>query len=447
MVRELHSLYGGARGPVAYTQSWKVLPDHAPSVERAWLYWGTETPRCYSFRRGGAVPEHISETAARQGESVVMNDDGWSDDEFREKWREQANEMGRFNLAIFGKTGVGKSTLINAIFGEDVAPTGIGEPVTMDEHLYLHHAGFLGLLDTRGLEIGMDTETLIAELGAYVKRMRENPLSEQIHVAWYCIRATDRRFEATEGEFIRRLHELGLPVVAVLTQVPSRDGKYHDDVLTLADHISELGLPIVGGRPILVMATGDDFTGQVEHGLKDLVDATFRVAPEGVESALTAAQKVDMARKRKQAKEAVRVAAALALTVGAVPIPLADTGLLVPIQLGMMAKVAAIYGVKVETATMASAVATTLAVAAGKSAVVGLLKLIPVAGAIVGGAISASVASSFTMAVGYAWAVVCGELTQGRLKGADGVLDNEMVRTLFQSQIEVWFNNVRAGKV
>ena len=243
------------------------------------------------------------------------------------------------------------------------------------------------------------------------------------------------------------MHELGLPVVAVLTQVPSRDGKYHDDVLTLADHISELGLPIVGGRPILVMATGDDFAGQVEHGLKDLVDATFRVAPEGVESALTAAQKVDMARKRKQAKEAVRVAAALALTVGAVPIPLADTGLLVPIQLGMMAKVAAIYGVKVETATMASAVATTLAVAAGKSAVVGLLKLIPVAGAIVGGAISASVASSFTMAVGYAWAVVCGELTQGRLKGADGVLDNEMVRTLFQSQIEVWFNNVRAGKV
>ena len=107
--------------------------------------------------------------------------------------------MGRFNLAIFGKTGVGKSTLINAIFGEDVAPTGIGEPVTMDEHLYLHHAGFLGLLDTRGLEIGMDTETLIAELGAYVKRMRENPLSEQIHVAWYCIRATDHGSKPPRG--------------------------------------------------------------------------------------------------------------------------------------------------------------------------------------------------------------------------------------------------------
>lgn len=375
-----------------------------------------------------------------------MADDGWSDEEFHQKWQEHADKMGRFNLAIFGKTGVGKSTLINAIFGEDVAPTGVGEPVTMENHLYLHRAGFLGLLDTRGLEIGKDTDTLIAELGEYVRRMRENPLSEQIHVAWYCVRATDRRFEDTEAEFIRRLHELGLPVVAVLTQVPSRDGEYHGDAVTLADHIAGLELPIVGGRPILVMATGDEFTGQVEHGLKDLVDATFRVAPEGVESAFAAAQKIDLGRKRRQAKDAVRVAAALALTVGAVPIPVADAGLLIPIQLGMMAKVAAIYGVKVETATLASTVATTMVAAAGRAAVGGLLKLIPGAGTVVGGTISAAIASTFTMAVGYAWAVVCGELTQGRLKGADGTLDNEMVRELFQAQVAAWFSKVRAGK-
>lgn len=372
--------------------------------------------------------------------------DSWSQEEFRQKWQEQADKMGRFNLAIFGKTGVGKSTLINAVFGEEVAPTGIGEPVTMEDHLYLHRAGFLGLLDTRGLEIGKDTDTLIAELGKYVKRMREGELSEHIHVAWYCVRATDRRFEDTEAEFIRRLDKLGLPVIAVMTQVPSRNGEYHGDAVTLADHIAELNLPIVGGRPILVMATGDDFTGQVEHGLQDLLDATFRVAPEGVAAALSAAQKIDMGRKRKQAHNVVRVAASLALGVGAIPIPVADAGVLVPIQLAMMAKVAAIYGVKVETAAVASTVATTVLAAAGKSAVVGLLKLIPGAGTLVGGAISAAVASSFTLAVGYAWAVVCGELTQGRLKDADGALDHEMVRDLFQKQFAIWFEKARAGK-
>lgn len=183
-----------------------------------------------------------------------MTGETFSEDEFRSQWKEQADEIGRFNLAIFGKTGVGKSTLINAIFGEEVAPTGVGEPVTMDEHLYIHRSGFLGLLDTRGLEIGKDNDELIRELGDYLKKMRQRPLSEQIHVAWYCVRATDRRFEDTEAEFIRRLHELGLPVVAVLTQVPSRNGEYHADALTLADHIAGLDLPIVGGRPIMVLS-------------------------------------------------------------------------------------------------------------------------------------------------------------------------------------------------
>lgn len=373
--------------------------------------------------------------------------DNWSDDDFREKWQEQADKIGRFNLAIFGKTGVGKSTLINAVFGEDVAPTGIGEPVTMQDHLYLHRSGFLGLLDTRGLEIGKDTDELIRELGSYIKRMREKPLAEQVHAAWYCVRASDRRFEDTEADFIRRLHQLGLPVVVVLTQVPSRNGEYHSDALELAHHIAGLGLPIFGGGPVLVMAAEDQFTGQVQHGLKDLVDATFRVAPAGVEQAFIAAQKVDVERKRKQATDTVKVAAGMALAVGAVPIPFADAGVLVPIQLGMMAKVAAIYGVKMETATIAATIATTAATTAGRSAAVSLLKLIPGAGWVVGGTISAAVASSFTLAVGYAWAAVCGELTQGRLVGADGAIDSELVRKLFTEQFAAWFKRDGAGKL
>ncbi len=125
---------------------------------------------------------------------------------------------------------------------------------------------------------------------------------------------------------------------------------------------------------------------------------------------------------------------------------MADAAVLVPIQLGMMARVAAIYGVKVETAALASTLATTAMAAAGRSAVASLLKLIPGAGTIVGGAISGAVASSFTLAVGYAWAVVCGELTRGRLRDVDGALDSEMVRELFRAQVAIWFSKVRAGK-
>ena len=34
------------------------------------------------------------------------------------------------NLLVLGKTGVGKSSLLNYLFGEAVAPTGAGRPVT-----------------------------------------------------------------------------------------------------------------------------------------------------------------------------------------------------------------------------------------------------------------------------------------------------------------------------
>jgi len=377
---------------------------------------------------------------------TIVTDDSSFADGFRKKYQEQAEKIGRFNLAIFGKTGVGKSTLINAIFGEEVAPTGIGKPVTMSEHLYLHREGFLGVLDTRGLEIGVDTDTLIRELGDYVKRMRQEPLSEQIHVAWYCLRAGDRRFENTEAEFIRRLHELGLPVIAVITQVQMRDGVHHADAIKLADQIAEFGLPIAGGRPVLVMATADDFVGQPEHGLKDLLDATFRVAPDGVATALAAAQKIDLDRKRKHADTAIVAAAALAAAAGAVPVPVADAALLVPIQMGLMASVSAIYGVKMETATMAATVATTVATSAGRSAATGLIKLIPGAGSIVGGLVSAAVASAFTMAIGYSWAEVCRQLTEGKLKGIDGVLDTEALREVFMREFTSWFSKLRPAK-
>ena len=52
-------------------------------------------------------------------------------------------------------------------------------------------------------------------------------------------------------------------------------------------------LPIVAGRPFMTYAKADEFAGQPAYGLKELLDATFRVAPEGVHGALVAAQEID----------------------------------------------------------------------------------------------------------------------------------------------------------
>jgi uncharacterized protein (DUF697 family)/GTP-binding protein EngB required for normal cell division len=360
----------------------------------------------------------------------------WIVQQFTRKFEEKSRSIGRFNLAIFGKTGVGKSTLLNAIFGGEVAETGIGRPVTQGSHLYMHVSGYLGVLDTRGLEIGRDTGTIVRELEEFVGRMRRLPLQEQIHAAWYCVRSTDNRFEDTEEEFIRALDRLGLPVLLVLTQVPFANGRYHPAALELAASISQRRLPLHGEPIFLTYAQADSFHGYQAHGLQQLLDATFRVAPEGVKNALTAAQKIDMGRKRADAHKAITAAAASAAAVGAIPIPFSDAAILVPIQLAMMASIAIIYDVRIDRATAAAVAATAAATTGGRSLVTGLIKLVPGVGSIIGGTIAAGVASGITLAIGQSWMVVCGRISRGELSTVSGTLDANQVREAFMAEFQ-----------
>ncbi len=364
----------------------------------------------------------------------------WLRRQFSEKFEEKSKEIGRFNLAIFGKTGVGKSTLINAIFGEDVAETGIGEPVTQGSHLYLHSSGHLGVMDTQGLEIGKDDAQIIAELEAFVRAMRRLPQAEQLHVAWYCVRAGDRRFEASEEAFIRRLDDLGLPVLLVLTQVAKREEHYDPEALELGARIAERDLPLQGEPVFLTYAKANEFQGFEPHGLQELLDATFRLAPVGVQAALVAAQKIDMRRKRAEADRAIGVATAAAAAAGATPIPFSDAAVLVPVQLTMMATISHTYDINLDKATTAALAATAAATAAGRSLMTGLIKMVPGFGSIVGGAIAASVASALTWSIGQAWTTVCVRISQGKFDSVSGALDNEAIREVFMTEFR---DNVR----
>ncbi len=183
----------------------------------------------------------------------------------------------------------------------------------------------------------------------------------------------------------------------------------------LAEQIMAKRLPLAGGRPFMTFAMADEFTGQRPYGLREVLDATFQVAPEGVHAALVAAQEIDQDRKDKEAKKYIAAAATSAAAAAATPIPFSDATLLVPIQLGMMAKIAQLYKIKFDRAALMAVVSTTAATQVGRSAFTGLIKMVPGAGTVVGGAIGAGVATSFTYAMGRAWLTVCQRVAKSKL--------------------------------
>lgn len=66
--------------------------------------------------------------------------------------------MNPVNIMVVGKTGVGKSTLINNLFRENLALTGIGRPITKHLRRISKEGVPLVLYDTRGLELSLEVQ-------------------------------------------------------------------------------------------------------------------------------------------------------------------------------------------------------------------------------------------------------------------------------------------------
>lgn len=356
---------------------------------------------------------------------------------FQDAYQSAEQGLGRFNLAIFGETGVGKSTLINAVFSAEVAKTGTGRPVTLKTEYYEHPSGYFGVYDSDGFELGQEGSEILDKVREVIRGKRARPLEEQVHVIWYCLHAGGQRFVDSQAQFIVELAEEGIPILFVLTQTRKRDGRTHPDALALAESVRERHLPLSpDNRVFFTMAKRDDFSDFETHGLHELLDATFRVAPEGVLSALTAAQKIDVKKKVVEARKTVRPAAGAAA--GAAPIPFSDAGLLVPLQVAMMGKIGAVFGLGIKKGTLATLAGAAFTgggvVQAGKYLVTNLLKLVP-GGNVAGGVIRASVASSLTYSVGEAWIAVCARLYSSGPAAAETLPVDEM-RRLFMEEFK-----------
>ena len=309
------------------------------------------------------------------------------------------NERGHANVLIAGRTGVGKSTLINAVFQGQFAATGHGRPVT-DATREISKPGIpLTIFDTRGLEMA-EFENTLAQLKVFVaERRKDQDARKHIHVAWVCIAEDLRRVEEAESRLVEMLADF-LPVLGIVTKARADNG-FRAEVQRLLPRASN----VVRIRSI--PEEFDDGHQLPVMGLIDLVQATVDLVPEGQRRAFVAAQKADLALKRKKSHLLVGASVTAAMGVGAAPIPFADAAVLVPIQIGMIASITATYGLDYSegflSAVLASVVGAGAATLTGRLIVGELLKLIPGAGAIAGGAVAAATAASMTFALGEAY--------------------------------------------
>jgi uncharacterized protein (DUF697 family)/GTP-binding protein EngB required for normal cell division len=326
--------------------------------------------------------------------------------------QQKANQrLGHANILISGQTGVGKSTLINAVFRVPLAQEGTGKPVTKNVQRYDVASVPVTIYDTPGIELGHAKKDVIRDYMKTIADSRKGGPDKVIHVAWYCIDAGQTRVQDYDAEIVRAL-AAEVPVILVLTQCID-----DERATALEQAIAAEKLPIEG-TPVRTLARERSVAGHTipPRGLEELVERTNDILPEAVRRAFANAQGVVIRLKASQARAVVGASSVAAAGIGAVPIPIPDAAVLMPVQLGMLASINAIFGMDMGGDRAVNLIRGLVGqggvTVVGRQIAANLLKVIPGVSVI-----NAAVAAALTAALGEAYIQLCSEMLRRQAAG------------------------------
>lgn len=341
-----------------------------------------------------------------------------------------------FNIFVVGKSGVGKSTLINAVFGEKLAKTGSGSPKT--QNIKEYKSKDFSIFDTKGLELE-DYDSTKAQIAEFLAQKQTGNEDEQIHIAWLCIAESGRRIERADIELWELLQKNHIPSILVITkaeQDKDENGELFSQLVKKEFKTEEVQ------RVRALQIEDDEGNLKKVKGIDMLVSKTYFLAPQAKRNAFGRKQIYDKAMQRqerkKRADSIINLYTAAASTVAASPIPFSDIAILLPTQAAMIVHISSIYDLEL---SLESAKKLSLAFGAvvgvgfaARAVAANLVKFIPVVGSVAGGVINAGVAGTITKLMGEAYIAYLDDNAENL---------SEAVQKLSKDIIELYIDKVK----
>ena len=204
------------------------------------------------------------------------------------------------NIIVAGKTGVGKSTLINSVFREKLAETGMGKPVTNHMRKITKKGIPLSIQDTRGFELGKEVQTEVKKevIDTISKGFATQDINKAIHCIWYCINTASNRVEPEEIEWLKELSKdnqiTQVPIIIVLTQSFSK--KKADEMRKM---LLDENLDVIQVIPVLAedYEIDEDYVAK-SYGLDVLIKVMGEALPEELMDTLQNVQIASLKKKK-----------------------------------------------------------------------------------------------------------------------------------------------------
>ncbi|MCR5272332.1 MAG: GTP-binding DUF697 domain-containing protein [Lachnospiraceae bacterium] len=312
------------------------------------------------------------------------------------------------NVLVIGNSGVGKSTLINAVLGKDCARTGWGtKGTTTHLEIYTNSKLPFRLVDTVGFEPSFIKKfKAVDAIKKWSKEgTKEGNTENKINLIWFCIDGTSRKLFSDSIKTLTSATAMwkSVPIIVVITKsysVPERV----DNIRMVNDAFEKqrAGKNLKAVIPVVAktfVINEDAFASP--DGIEELVEKTNELMPLGIQAAEQDIDSFLLGRKRALAHSIAVAATTSGAVTTAVTLPITDAVILSGIEYAEVRAIAQVYGIKKDNRSVdfISEIVKAGTVSTAARGLISALKAVPGIN-IAAGTLNGIIAAVFVFAIG-----------------------------------------------